>query len=419
MILFFYNTFLLLYRLILMVISPWNVKARLWLHGRRSIFEKISNDFAGNTTPVIWMHCASLGEFEQGRPLLEAMRTQYPNHKIALSFFSPSGYEVQKNYKGADIVFYMPMDGKSNAKQLLGIIKPVLVLWVKYEYWYYYLNQIKQQNIALLLVSGIFRPGQVFFKWYGSLHKKMLSFFTYLFVQNETSKQLLQTIGVEKNVSICGDTRFDRVITIAEAFEEKLLIEQFINGEPTIVAGSTWPEDVEEFNHFAKNHPYIKLIIAPHEIDEESLADTENLFKNTIRYSTLSSTKNIDGAANVLIIDNIGMLSTLYYYATIAYIGGGFGGDGVHNVLEAAVYGKPIVFGPEYDKFQEAVDLVDAGGAFSVDNALELEEVLNNLLTNKTEADMAGNASKNYVYKSKGATQKIMQHIQENRLLTN
>jgi len=418
-----YNLFLFLYRLGMQVIAPWNPKAKQWLAGRKDFFEKLRFSIGKTSSPVIWMHCASLGEFEQGRPLLETVRMNYPDYRILLTFFSPSGYEVKKNYEGADYIFYMPMDNRYNAAKMLEIVNPAIVLWIKYEYWYYYLTAIRERNIPLLLVSGIFRPDQPFFKSYGSLHRKMLASFTHFFVQTNDSKNLLNSVGISQQVTVSGDTRFDRVVQIADNFSSLPVIENFCGNDPVIVAGSTWPDDEEELDHYANTHPHIKFIIAPHEIYEEHLKEIEKLFHASIRYSQLANKnpQNISDpqTPNVLIIDNIGMLSRLYKYATIAYIGGGFGDDGVHNVLEAAVYAKPVVFGPEYDKYVEAIELVENGAAFPVEQALELEQTMNRLLNNKCDYDKACKAAGNYVHENKGATKKIMNYIQANRLLTN
>ncbi len=422
----FYNIFLLLYRIGARLISPWNKKAQLWLKGRKDIFEKIKSSGISDQSSVIWMHCASLGEFEQGRPLIERLKKDFPGYKILLTFFSPSGYELKKNYDKADYIFYLPFDSKTNAKKFIQITKPMLVLWVKYEYWFYYLDELKKQDIPTLLVSGIFRERQIFFKWYGSLHRYMLQCFKYFFVQTDEAKRLLGTIGFSNNVSIGGDTRFDRVIEIAKKFEPIEIIEKFCGDNKVIVAGSTWEEDEEELDHFANRNRDIKFIIAPHEVDEERLKEVEKLFRNAIRFSELK--KQIENnkrlaseanATNVLIIDNVGMLASLYKYATITYVGGGFGDDGVHNVLEAAVYGKPVVFGPVIEKYIEATELVDCDGGFVIDSALEAEKTFIRLLKNKNEYDEACKASKDYVHSRKGATEKIMQFIQENRLLTN
>lgn len=425
----FYNLFLWLYTCGAWVLSPFNEKARKWLSGRKNVFQRIQTFTSGEQKKIIWFHCASLGEFEQARPLLDSIRGKYIGYSILISFFSPSGYEIRKDYPGADYVTYLPMDSVRNAKNFLDLVKPSLVIWVKYEYWHFYLQGIHQRKIPLLLVSGIFRPDQPFFKPWGSFYRKMLGCFTWLFVQNQQSKKLLGTIGFSDNVSVCGDTRFDRVIEIAGSFKVVPLIEKFIAGCPVIVAGSTWEEDEEELDHFANTHPEIKFIIAPHEIDEERLKDIEKLFHHSIRYSKLTdSASNIaqEGPIpnsqfpipNTLIIDNIGMLARLYKYATIAYVGGGFGDDGVHNVLEAAVYSKPVVFGPVYEKFVEAVELVDGGGAFDTDNALELEKMLLILLQNGADYKTACKAAGEYVFANRGATQKILNYIQEKRLLT-
>ena len=422
---FLYNIFLLLYSIGVRIASLWNPKAKKWVNGRKNIFTSINHQLSTNNCKLIWMHCASLGEFEQGRPLLEELRINASTGsarqlKIVLTFFSPSGYEVMKNYAGADYIFYLPMDSPANAKFFLDAINPSLVLWVKYEYWFYYLQELKQRNIPAILVSGIFRKNQPFFKWYGGIWKKMLESFTHFFVQNEESKQLLSTINFTGNVTINGDTRFDRVLEIANTFEPVPFIPEFCGNSIVIVAGSTWEEDEIELLHFVKVHPEIKFIIAPHEIDEENLNDVKAEFKNSIFYSEFEQTQNSKPKTeNVLIIDNIGMLSRIYKYATIAYVGGGFGDDGVHNVLEAAVYGKPVVFGPVYEKFDEATGLVNEEGGISINGPISLEGVLNKLLHDETERKKRGEAAKNYVLANAGASKKIIQFIQEKRLLTN
>ena len=319
------------------------------------------------------MHCASLGEFEQGRPLLEALKTANPAQKIVLTFFSPSGYEVMKNYKGADFVFYLPMDSPVNAKMFLDAVNPSIVLWVKYEYWFYYLSMLKQRNIPTLLVSGIFRQNQPFFKWYGDIWRKMLQSFTHFFVQNNESVKLLSTIGFKENVTLTGDTRFDRVLEIADHFTAVPGIAEFCGDSPVIVAGSTWEEDEIELLHFVNVHKNVKFIIAPHEIDKANLKDVKEEFPHSIFYSELQSEQQTTvndqrSTPNVLIIDNIGTLSRLYKYATITYVGGGYGADGVHNVLEAAVYGKCFnshVLQPFCNIFNIPVLIVPAQSCFN------------------------------------------------------
>ncbi len=395
------------------VAAIWNLKARQWNRGRKKFPVIPFNE------KVIWMHCASLGEFEQGRPVLEETRKNYPGYTIVLSFFSPSGYEIRKNYTGADTVIYLPIDNIINAKKLIAAINPSLVIWVKYEYWYYYLTELKKRNIPIILVSGIFRDSQPFFKWYGAIWQEMLHCFRQLFVQNELSAHLVKKIGLDKNVSIGGDTRFDRVVAIAEKGQPVNFIQEFVQGRQVFVAGSTWEDDEIELIHYVKAHPEIKFIIAPHEVDQENLEDVKKEFHNSIFYSELETGIIVPGNINVLIIDNIGMLSKLYQYADITYVGGGFNKDGIHNILEAAVYGKPVFFGPVYDKFAEACDLLDRGGAFTINNALELEDMLDKLFNDKAALIKAGMIAGEYVYSKRGATKKVMDYVTENRLLTN
>ena len=382
------------------------------------------------------MHCASLGEFEQGRPVIESLRKLYPDITIIVSFFSPSGYHIRKNYAGADHIFYLPMDSAMHARKWVELIKPTIVLWIKYDYWYYYLRELRVRKIPVLLISPLFRPDQPFFKWYGNIHRLMLDSFYAFFVQNDESKKLLESLDIKQAVFVSGDTRFDRVIDIAEAFEPVPAIADFCGDHPVIVAGSTWEEDEEELDHYANTHPGTRFIIAPHEIDEDHLKDIESLFKNTIRYSALEKLNaesaklkehpptvnrqpsTVNQQPRVLIVDNIGMLARLYFYADICYVGGGFGDDGVHNVLEAAVYGKPVITGPVIEKYIEVMELADAGGVIIIDNALEAESVFSRLMNDKEEYAYHGNAARNYVYARRGATEKIVRYIQENRLLT-
>lgn len=420
----FYKFFLLLYRTGIMLVSPWNSKAALWVQGRKNIFDTIRLAVSDHpSSENCWMHCASLGEFEQGRPVLEHIRKINPKAQIILTFFSASGYEVRKNYAGADHIFYLPIDSPGNARQFIDIIQPKLVLWVKYEYWYFYLNQLKKRNIPVLLIAGIFRENQVFFRWYGSLHRKMLSCFSHFFVQNEASGNLLNSINITGIVTVSGDTRFDRVIEIAEQFSPIENIASFCGDSPVIVAGSTWQEDEEELDHFANTHPEIKFIIAPHEIAIQHLSEIKKLFLHSILFTEWQSrllrgiSPDIINSPHVLIIDNIGMLSRLYKYGDITYIGGGFGDDGVHNVLEAAVYGKPVVFGPVYAKFAEAEELLDSGGAFSADNALDVEKIFLLLLNNNHACAEAGDSAKKYVHSKTGAKDKIIKYLMEKKLI--
>jgi 3-deoxy-D-manno-octulosonic-acid transferase len=412
--LFLYNIFLIAYNAGIRLAALWNPKARLWVRGRQA--KSWMSEKSGSKT--IWMHCASLGEFEQGRPLLEALRAQYPAYRIVLSFFSPSGYEVKKEYEGADAVYYLPMDGKSNAAAFITAVNPALVVWVKYEYWYYYLTTLKQRNIPVLLVSAIFRQSQPFFKWYGSVWQQMLGCFTMLFVQNEASEQLLAGIGLGDKAMVSGDTRFDRVLQLAATATPIPAIDAFCGSSTVFVAGSTWEEDEAELVHYVRAHPEIKFIIAPHEIDAANLQEVKKEFKGAVFYSEFEE-NTTPADAHVLIINNIGMLARLYRYAHITYVGGGFGSDGVHNVLEAAVYGKPVLFGPEYEKYIEAEGLVDCGGAFSISNALELEKLVDELLADTVKLAAAGESAADFVQQHAGAAKNILGCIQEKRLLTN
>lgn len=413
-----YNIFLQLYASGVQVASFWNSKAAKWVKGRKNIFSEINSKIKEIQGRPVWMHCASLGEFEQGRPLLEEIRKNYPQQSIILSFFSPSGYEVMKDYKGADYVFYLPMDSALHAKKFLDAVNPCLVLWVKYEYWFYYLHELKKRNIPTILVSGIFRDSQPFFKWYGQIWRIMLSSFTHFFVQNEDSKELLKQLGYDDNVNINGDTRFDRVLEISENYVPVPFIEEFCGTDKVVVAGSTWEEDEIELLHFINTNPGIKFIIAPHEIDKENISNVKDEFPKSILYSQLQLATFNATLPHVLIIDNVGMLSRIYKYATVTYVGGGFGADGVHNVLEAAVYGKPVVFGPVYEKFDEALGLLQAGGGISIDGPVKLDAVLKNLLDDETICRLKGEAAKNYVTEHAGASKKILQFIYEKRLLT-
>jgi 3-deoxy-D-manno-octulosonic-acid transferase len=366
------------------------------------------------------MHCASLGEFEQGKPVLKKIQENFAGVSIVITFFSPSGYEIAKKDKDFRQVYYLPLDSASNAKRLINILKPDLVLWVKYEYWYYYLQEIRKRNIPLLLISGVYTSSQVFFKWYGAFYRKMLGDFSHFFLQNSSSKEQVKKLIAEEKITVSGDTRCDRVINIAENFSDVPGIKEFCQNSKVIVAGSTWEDDEAEWTHYVKQHPEIKFIFAPHEIDEENLAFLKKEFSGAIFYSEWME-KQVSSihysVPHCLIIDNIGMLSRLYKYATITYVGGGFGYNGLHNILEAAVYGKPVIFGPEYEKNFEAEELIDCSGAISIENALELEKVVNILLENEQEILSRGNAAKNYVYNNRGATDKIITYIQEKRLL--
>lgn len=412
-----YNLSIFFYSLAVQLASLWNPKARAWVDGRKdwkTRYIQLLDKASGKKR--VWIHCASLGEFEQGRPVIEEIRAKHPDAFIILSFFSPSGYEIRKNYEMADAVVYLPADTSTNARAFLDIINPHLVIFVKYEYWLNYLELMHNRKIPVLLISAIFRPGQVFFKWYGKRWRDVLGKITHFFVQDERSGELLRQAGVV-HYSVSGDTRFDRVISIRDKFSHIPLIDEFCGDSQVVVAGSTWEEDEEVWDHFCNVHPDTKFIIAPHEIYEGHLKSIEKLFKRSIRYSVFSETGKSE-SANALIIDNIGMLSRLYHYASIAYVGGGFGA-GIHNILEAAVHGKPVIFGPEHEKFREAMDLLDIGAAFSISSALELEKLAAELLENEDRRHEACVKARQYVESKAGATGKIMDYIQAKRLLTN
>jgi 3-deoxy-D-manno-octulosonic-acid transferase len=411
---------LLVYKAGIYLVSFGNRKAKLWISGRRNIFKKLKIAVAGLTNEkIVWMHCASLGEFEQGRPVLQKIKNEFPDAFIVITFFSPSGFEIIKNNKDFKNIFYLPMDSELHAKKWMNILKPDLVLWVKYEYWHYYLQEIKKRNIPLLMVSGVYRDSQTFFKWYGGFYRNMLHAFTHFFVQNESSKEKLQELVSVEKITVSGDTRCDRVINIIRNFIEVPGIADFCGDKKVIVAGSTWEDDEAEWTHYVREHPELIFIIAPHEIDDENLEDVQKEFAGSVFYSEwIEDRSQFDNQEpNCLIIDNIGMLSRLYYYATITYVGGGFGYDGLHNILEATVYGKPVIFGPAYDKNFEAEELIDSSGAISIENAIELEKVVDQLLNDKEELVARSEAAKNYVYKNAGATDKIVLFIKSNKLI--
>ena len=411
-----------LYSISIRIASIWNPKAKRWLEGRRNNIDEIASQMKNVNAEIVWFHCASMGEFEQGIPLMEELKKTNSQIKIVLTFFSPSGYDSVKEFKAADYKFYLPMDSYFAAKKFIDQVNPKLVIWIKYEFWYYYLAELKKRKIPVLLVSGVFRKSQPFFKWYGKVWRNMLDCFTFIFVQNQESKKLLETIGVAPNVTIAGDTRFDRVIEVANLQFEFPIIEVFCKNHNTIVAGSTWEDDeiilasyTDETNHREK------LILVPHELDHAHLNSVSKIFKKSIFYSEVQNKpgliNNLDDY-NTLIIDTVGMLSRLYSYGYVNYVGGGFTADGIHNVLEAAVWSKPIIFGENYVKYSEAVDLVECLAAESISNTNELMEIMNILSKDNTSYQEAAIAGSNYVRANVGATKKITDYIYVNRLLT-
>lgn len=379
-------------------------KAKAFVTGRRGIFKKIEESLAGNKNPLIWIHCASLGEFEQGRPILEAVKNEIPQCKIFLTFFSPSGYEVRKNYPQADFIFYLPWDTAANAKKLVQMIHPALVVFVKYEFWYHYSNEVRKRSIPLISVSSIFRSDQSFFKPWGGMNRKILRNFTHFFVQNQESVNLLHSINIQA-CTRTGDTRFDRVKKIIGQTEPIAIAQNFKNNQKVFVIGSCWPEDLDVLLPFI-NENRLKFIVAPHEISEATIRDFEkSLQVPSIRYSQANG-KALDDFT-VLIIDNIGLLSRLYRYGEFAFIGGAYG-KGLHNILEAASYGIPLMFGNKnYEKFQEAADLINRGGAFAVADYHELKEKFE-MLNVPESFLLACEVTRQYVDENLGATEKIM-----------
>ncbi|MCW5910053.1 MAG: 3-deoxy-D-manno-octulosonic acid transferase [Cyclobacteriaceae bacterium] len=390
-------------------LAAWfHPKAKLFVNGRSKIFTKLQEAFARNTHPVIWVHCASLGEFEQGRPVIERIRKEFPGYKILLTFFSPSGFEVRKNYTGADYIFYLPWDSRSNARRFLEITNPSLAIFVKYEFWYYYTAALKQRSVPTLSVSSIFRNDQSFFQWYGGFFRGILKRFDHFFVQNQQSAELLKSIGIMQ-VTPAGDTRFDRVYAITAQNTIIDVAERFKGTDRVFVIGSLWPEDLEVVVPFINEHKKsLKFIVAPHEITESILKGIEESVEATcIRFS---QAKDAADNASVLIIDNIGMLSALYRYGEFAYVGGAFG-KGLHNILEAACYGVPVFFGNKsYEKFKEATELIMRGGAFAVSGYSELESNYELMVSRPENFLLACEVTKAYVQENLGATEKIMSY---------
>jgi 3-deoxy-D-manno-octulosonic-acid transferase len=404
----FYNIGICLYATAVKITALFNPKATLWVKGRKNIFHDIKNALTGNED-IAWFHVSSLGEFEQGRPVMESFRLKYPNYKIFLTFFSPSGYEIRKNYEGADYIFYLPVDTKKNATQFLNLVKPNIAFFVKYEFWFHYLNQLNKRKIPTYIFSAIFRENQLFFKSYGTWYKKMLGFFTKIYVQNEESKQLLKTIHIT-NVEVGGDTRFDRVYALAKNAKPIELIEHFAKNNPVIIAGSTWEKDEELLAEYAQQTEFeVKWIIAPHEIHKSHIDKIISMFKQPVLKFSEANYNNIN-TTNILLIDSMGILSSVYRYGTLAYIGGGFG-NGIHNTLEAATYGLPVVFGPNYKRFKEACDLLELSSGFSITNFVELKSIFHTLLINENLTMKSGQSASNYVNQKRGGTDILLSQI--------
>lgn len=409
---FLYNLLILFASFVLKIAALFNKKIKLFIDGRKHTFFKLQQ-VIGKTDEVIWMHCASLGEFEQGRPIIEKLKLRFPNRKVVLTFFSPSGYEVRKNYENADVVCYLPLDSAQNAKKFQEIVHPKLAIFVKYEFWPNLLKELKVRHIETLLVSGIFRENQSFFKWYGGWMRKSLVSFSHFFVQDENSKQLLNSINF-KNVTVSGDTRFDRVFEITQQNNKLPFIEEFIDKKHTVVAGSTWKEDetmlVDYINNKASENE--KFIIAPHNINAKDIADLKNSISKKVVLFSEKENKNLSNH-QVFIIDTVGILTKIYSYADLAYVGGGFTKTGVHNVLEPATFGIPILIGPNYNKFNEAIDLVKNKACFVVDNTKELSLHLEKFYQSNEMRLKTGESAKKYVVDKTGATAKILEFIEK------
>ena len=422
-----YNLIIYLYLFGVAVYSCFNEKVRKMWRGERAAF-RVLKEKVDPQAKYVWFHAASLGEFEQGRPLMERLRKDHPEYKILLTFFSPSGYEVRKNYEGADIICYLPLDTPINAIRFLRLIRPVMAFFIKYEFWYNYLHILKHRNVPVYSVSSIFRPGQVFFKWYGRQYGRVLNCFTHFFVQNEISKELLAKIGLT-NVSVVGDTRFDRVLQIKEAAKQLPIVEAFIEesgkrkeegeySKPKVfVAGSSWPPDEEIFIKYFNEHRDWKLIIAPHVIGEDHLKQIEKLLegRKVIRYTGISGEPGNTGLSEslgdseVLIIDCFGLLSSIYHYGDVAYVGGGFG-VGIHNLLEAAVWDVPVFFGPNNQKFHEAQGLKQSGG-FEISNYEDFARQMDRFASDGNYLREQGQNAGKFVQGLAGATDKVMTFV--------
>lgn len=409
---FIYNIFIALYALAARLVALNSPKAKLWVKGRHGIITHIRSTLQPNEQRI-WIHCPSLGEFEQGRPLIERIKQRNPEYKIVLTFYSPSGYEVRKNYPQADYIFYLPSDSVWQAKTFLEMVKPEMIFFVKYDYWFNYIHQAHKMGIPFYVISCIFRPQQIFFTFWGKWMLKQLREITRFYVQDETSLQLLQQHHIMQ-AEVVGDTRFDRVNDIIAQAKRIPAIEEFCNGEFTMVCGSTWlPDDILLARLYHK-YPNMKLIIAPHETHEQRIYGLEKLYIDykVARYTNIDNIDHLKDY-NILIIDTIGLLSSIYYYADVAYVGGGFG-RGIHNILEAATYGKPILFGPKYQKFKEAVDLIHAQGAYSINTYADIEKQYLQWRNEESTLKQAGEQAGQYVRTHTLATEKIYSSVFHN-----
>ncbi|QKJ62546.1 3-deoxy-D-manno-octulosonic acid transferase [Flavobacterium sp. M31R6] len=406
---FLYNLAILSTQFLLKIIAFFSPKMKLFVDGRKDVFTILEQKISAKDQ-TIWFHAASLGEYEQGLPVIEKIKEKYPTHKIVITFFSPSGYEVRKNNTVADATVYLPLDTPKNTKRFLELVHPDFVFFIKYEFWINYLDQLQKQNIPTYLISGIFREKQLFFKWYGGFYRKALDTFTHFFVQNENSRKLISSLG-KTNVTVSGDTRFDRVVAILEKDNALDFIAQFKNNKTTIVIGSSWPKDEALLSEYINSCTHdVKFIIAPHNIKPEQIKQLQNsITKKTVLFSEKDN-KDLS-QFEVFIVDTIGILTRIYSYGDIAYVGGGFGNPGVHNLLEPATFGIPIVIGPNYSHFDEAINLVKIGGCISINDSKELQIAFSTLIQNTDIRHQKGEICSSFVQKNKGATNSILEKI--------
>lgn len=401
-----YHTGIGLYRIALRVASLFHPKARLFVRGRRGQFARIREQIEADTRPRIWMHCASLGEFEQGRPLLEAIRERFPHYSLVLTFFSPSGYEVRKNYEGADHIFYLPLDSKRNAARFIGLVQPRCALFVKYEFWYHYLAALHRGRVPTVLFSALFQPRHPFFKWYGGLYRRMLGYYDHIFVQDQASCRLLEQLGV-RHVSVTGDTRFDRAAKVLEQQRAFPQLDIFKDGYELLIAGSTWHDDEDLLEKVFRQLPgTYKLLIAPHETDDAHITRLQGLFPGSCLWNAAEPALR---KSRVAIVHTVGQLAYLYRYADVVWVGGGFTRSGIHNVIEPAVFGKPVFFGPVYGRYQEAVAMVSLQAAESIPDA----GILRERLADKKALQHMGCSAREYVQSRLGATQAILLYLSE------
>ena len=405
--LFVYNLLTYITGAVLHIVALFSPKMKLFVNGRKTVFATLKENIQP-TDKVLWFHAASLGEFEMGLPVMEQMRAEYQQYKILLTFFSPSGYEIRKNTPAADVVVYLPLDTKANARRFLKLAHPDMAFFIKYEFWPNYLNELRKRNTETYLISGLFREKQAFFKWYGGFYREALKAFCHFFVQYDSSKQLLQSIGFN-NATVTGDTRYDRVSKILERDNSLPFMENFISGKLAAVYGSSWPKDESNFRPFVEQHPDVKHIIAPHDISGEHISQLQHMFPGALLYSEMEG-KDLN-AHNVFIINTIGLLGKIYSYADMAYVGGGFGTAGLHNILEPAAFGVPIVIGPNHEKFPEAAALIHFGGCIEARGGETLVDTLNELAHNDDYRHETGYKAGTFVSMNRGAVDTIMKKI--------